>query len=305
MRCRASAALLCCIIAAGTVAAPDDGAADWSLEEIAPGVHVHHGRHVDLEHPARGDSANLSFVVGSRCVAVIDSGGSLATGRALRAAIARTTPLPVCYVINTHAHFDHVLGNAAFSADEPVFVGHANLAAALDASRDYFGERFAAELDGSAVVGPGLLVDDATTLDLGGRSLELTAVGDAHSVADLIVRDSASDTLFGGDLVFMERLPVLDGSLRGWLAWIEAAVARPATRVVPGHGPVSAPWPAALEAERAYLETLLETARAAVADGAFLEDLTAAADAAPPAGWLLTGPHARNTGKAFREVEWE
>lgn len=272
---------------------------------MAPGVYAHHGRHVGLEDPARGDSANLAFVVGDRCVAAIDTGGSLETGRNLRAAIARTTNLPVCYVINTHAHFDHVLGNAAFRADAPRFVGHANLAAAIEANREYFGTRFGDELAGETLIGPDLPVEDHAVLDLGGRSLELSAVQEAHTAADLLVRDSASGTIFSGDLLFMERLPVLDGSLRGWLAWLGAAVTQPAARVVPGHGPASASWPGALAAEQGYLGRLLEGARAAVAEGVSLEDFTAAARTAPPSGWVLTEPHARNAAKAFREVEWE
>jgi hypothetical protein len=68
---------------------------------------------------------------------------------------------------------------------------------------------------------------------------------------------------------------------------------------------VSAPWPAALAAERGYLSALLADARAAVHEGRFLEDHTAAAREHPPADWLITEPHARNAGKAFREVEWE
>lgn len=281
----------------------------FALSEVAPGVFVHPGHHAGLEDAARGDSANLGFIVGERCVAVIDTGGSLATGRALAAAIATRTATPVCYVVNTHAHFDHVLGNAAFAAEGVEFVGHAALGATLAASGDYFAERFAAELADAGgtvpVTPPDRLLEAHATLDLGGRRLELTAVAPAHTGADLTVLDVASGTLFTGDLVFMERLPVLDGSLRGWIEWLDAARKLPVTRIVPGHGPASAPWPAAAGPEADYLATLLAAARAAVAEGRFLEDVVAGAGAAPPAGWVLTEPHARNMSQAFREVEWE
>jgi len=282
-------------------------AAPLVVDEVAPGVYVHHGAHVGIDDPARGDSANIGFVVGERCVAVIDTGGSRRTGTALRATIAATTQRPICYVINTHAHFDHVLGNAAFVAEGTEFVGHVQLAAALDASRGYFAERFAAELDGPPgdVVPPTVLVDGTTSLDLGNRKLVLRAVAEAHTGADLTVYDTRTRTLWSGDLVFIERLPVLDGSLRGWLAWIDTPPAHPIERVVPGHGPVAAPWPAALDAERAYLSALLDETREAVREGRFLEDVAAEAREHPPAGWLLTEPHARNASKAFREVEWE
>lgn len=281
------------------------GAEPLSVTEVAPGVFVHRGRHVDIDDPARGDSANIGFIVGERCVAVVDSGGSLATGQALRAAIAAQTPLPVCYVINTHAHFDHVLGNAAFAADGPQLVGHANLGPSLAANQTYFAERFATELAGATLGVPDIAVDPTLELDLGARTLLLTAVAEAHTAADLTVLDVATGSLWSGDLLFMERLPVLNGSLRGWLEWLETAHGIKASRVIPGHGPVSAPWPAALGPERDYLSGLLKAAREAVAAGTFLEDVTADAESRAPADWLLTSPHARNLGKAYREVEWE
>lgn len=285
-----------------------DGPSTFSLSKIAPGIYVHRGQLAAIDDPQRGDSANIGFIVGERCVAVIDTGGSLATGTALRQAISATTPLPVCYVINTHVHFDHLLGNLPFKSTATRFVGHANLPAALAASQDYFARRFAAELDGkgqAAIVGPDLMVDTTMELDLGQRVLLLTAAPDAHTTTDLTVLDRATSTLWTGDLVFMERLPVLDGSLRGWLAWITAQRNTAVLRAVPGHGPDSAAWPSAMDAEEHYLRDLLAATRAAVAAGTFLEDFSAAAAAQPPTGWHLTALHARNASKAFREVEWE
>ena len=287
---------------------PALAAAELSLRPVAEGVFVHQGKHVAVDDPARGDSANLGVVIGQRCAAVIDTGGSAATGRALRAAVAALTPLPVCYVINTHAHFDHLLGNAAFADSGARFVGHQELPAAVAASEDYFSGHFATERAGDTrplLPADGVWVANATRLDLGGRELLVSAVPKAHSSADLPVLDAATGTLFTGDLVFMARLPVLDGSLRGWLAWLDAAQAQTVARIVPGHGPVSAPWPAAATPERAYLEALQREARAAIKAGDFLEDVLARAEATPPAGWVLTGPHPRNMSKAFREFEWD
>ncbi len=107
-----------------------NAAAPLPVTQIAPGLYVHRGQDEVATRANKGDIANIGFVVGKRCVAVIDTGGTAAEGRALRAAIRAVTRLPVCYVINTHMHPDHILGNVAFRDDHPQFVGSATLAEA-------------------------------------------------------------------------------------------------------------------------------------------------------------------------------
>jgi quinoprotein relay system zinc metallohydrolase 2 len=304
----AFALLLACATLTGSAFASQPDVPALPVSAIADGVYVHHGAHADLDDPGRGDSANIGFVVGEKCVAVIDTGGSLATGRGLRAAITATTTVPVCYVINTHVHFDHVLGNAAFVADDVEFIGHENLAQAMVANRDFFAEEFAAELDGGRadlVIAPSATVAAERLLDLGGRTLEIEAHPAAHSSTDLTVLDRATNTLWTGDLVFMERMPIIDGTLKGWLAWIKEASAQPYDRIVPGHGPIAAAWPDAVAAENDYLQTLLVDGRAAIAAGVFLEDAMASMSREAAAKWLLNGRHPRNVSRAYRELEWE
>ena len=115
---------IACALALASSAAT---AAPLEIHEVAHGVFVHEGATLALDAPGHDDIANIGFVVGERCVAVIDTGGSVRTGRALREAIASRTKVRICYVINTHVHVDHVLGNAAFKADQPAFVGSASL----------------------------------------------------------------------------------------------------------------------------------------------------------------------------------
>src|SRR5262249_26225162 len=118
---------------------------------------------------------------------------------------------------------------------------------------------------GGVVVPPTRLVEQAETLDLGGRTLELTAFPPAHSDCDLTGRDPRTSTLFGGALLFVERFPSLDGSLRGWLAALNSLKTVKASRAVPGHGPVGVNWPSGSADLERYLSVLAAGTRAALA----------------------------------------
>lgn len=298
------------VLFAQAAPADEDPAADFGIEEIAPGNFVHRGLHVPFGDPHGDEIANIGFIVGEECVAVIDSGGSLRAGEALLRAIRQVTDLPVCYVINTHVHFDHLLGNLAFKDPHTEFVGHAELAGALAENREFFLEEFGEYLGQDpgpeAIVAPDILVENTLALDLGGREIVLKAWPAAHTYTDLTVLDSQTGTLWAGDLVFMERVPALDGSLKGWLAVMESMKEIPAKQVVPGHGPASAAWPQALEPQKRYLEALLDETRAAIRQGVFLDEAVENIGQGESDRWLLFDQHhRRNVIKAYTELEWE
>lgn len=284
-----------------------------SLTEVAPGVFVHPGPHEEATAENLGGFANVGCIVGENAVAVIDSGGSTAFGRLLREAIARVTDKPLRYLILTHMHPDHSLGAAAFagpgSKGGATVVGHHKLPRALAARGAHYiaalREAIGDAANDTEVIEPSLLVEDRLSLDLGGRVLELTAWPTAHTDNDLTVYDPASGTLFAGDLLFLERVPAIDGSLKGWLAAMEGLRAIPAERVVPGHGPVS-PWPAALADQERYLTALVTEIRAVITEGGTMEQAVARVGQGERGRWqLFEAYHARNIVTGFAELEWE
>ncbi len=311
--------LMAWVAATSTVCA-QSVAPPLQVAELSPGVFVHSGTVADWEPASSGDIANLSVIVGTRCVAVIDSGGTPEAGRRWRAAVAAVSPLPVCYVINTHAHPDHVLGNAAFrpgaamsDADSgPQFVAHARMAAALAARQRYYlnvlQRDFGVAMAVADLVYPTLTIDAGQTieLDLGRRILEVTAWPTAHTDHDLTVFDRQTRTLFLGDLLFVTHLPVIDGSLRGWLAAMDRLAQLPVVLAVPGHGAAGRDWPAMLRPQRRYLDALLTETRVAIRSHTTMQAAvkTVGRDATP--GWALADHfHERNVTTAFAELEWE
>ena len=294
----------------GLLARAGSAAEPLAVTEAAPGLFVHEARVAITATANGGDIANLAFIIGEDSVAVIDTGTTLAIGERLLAAVRARTDKPVSHVINTHMHPDHVLGNAAFSQTGAVFVGHRNLPAALAARVDSYTANMGAILGldparGFGAVLPGLLVEDETRLDLGGRVLLLKAWGVAHTDNDLTVFDATTGTLITGDLLFERHLPVVDGRLLGWLKAMPEMERLAATQVVPGHGKAPLPWPAALAKQKLYLETLAADLRAAIKSGVPISKAVSIG-APSPVDWdLIADFHPRNATAAYSELEWE
>lgn len=295
-----------------------------TMEEVAPGVFVHAGRHAETDAANQGDVANCGFIVGAEAVAVIDTGGGPAVGRRLREAVRMRTDRPIRYVINTHMHPDHVFGNGAFLADGAAFVAHRNFQPALTARIDHYRRAFTAAGgtgaggtaaggtaaggtgDDVAFVPPALAVPDRLEIDLGQRVLELVAHPPAHTDNDLTVFDRQTGTLWTGDLVFMEHTPAVDGSVLGWLEVLTALSAMPAARAVPGHGPAASPWPQAAAELRRYLERIVTEVRAIQkADGTIQRAVATVATDERTRWQLFETYHPRNVTAAFAELEWE
>ena len=281
-----------------------------NLQEVAPGVFVHQGIHAMPNRQNHGEIANIGFIVGEQCVAVIDTGGSPAQGRALDAAITEKTKVPVCYVINTHVHPDHLYGNSAFKRAGVSFIGHRKLAQAMAVRAPYYLEKAGRDLGlglkQEDFIAPDRTVDSTLELDLGGRKLTLTAHGPAHTDNDLTVFDDKTRTLWLSDLLFIGHLPVIDGSLTGWLRELSKLTKIDAKLAIPGHGPVSSEWPKAAEAETRYLEMLRSEIRAYIKQGKTMEQAMAEVGQSARGDWQLFDDfHKRNIATSFAELEWE
>ena len=292
-----------------TVACAVATAVPLQMHEVAPGVYVHQGAHQDFDDAEYdGDIANIGFVVGTQAVAVIDTGGSFDIGSALAQAVAKTTELPIRYVINTHVHPDHILGNAAFVDNNVRFVGHAQLAAAMYESQDAYLREAPARADGgkNSVVLPTIKIAEPQRLDLGGRTLLLQSWGAAHSTTDLTVLDEQTETLWTGDLLFTERTPSIDGDVKGWIQAIETIQQEPVARLVPGHGPSPKDQAAAWDAQRRYLLTLQSDIAQGIDKGQDMSDVMQHAAAQEKDKWRLFDViNQRNVNLLFPKMEWQ
>lgn len=281
-----------------------------SVNEIEAGIYVHWGIQEFSDTKNHGAIANIGFIIGQRCVAVIDSGGNPEQGRALKNAIENVTSKPICYVINTHVHPDHIYGNSAFKETGAKFVGHEKLARAMSARGDYYlqkaPELLGIKLSAQDIIPPDIMVSNQLDLDLGGRTLKLTAHPPAHTDNDLSVYDPQTDTLWLADLLFIEHLPSIDGSLKGWLAEMNKLESKAYKTVIPGHGTRVINWPKAMQPQKEYLNSLLLETRTAIKNGVFLEDAVKSIGLSFKDRWKLFDEfHRKNVTKTYAELEWE
>jgi quinoprotein relay system zinc metallohydrolase 2 len=288
--------------------------ADFAIQDVGNGIYVHHGEHLDIDTGYQGDICNISFVVGSRGVAVIDTGGSLKVGKALRLAIKKITDKPILYVINTHVHPDHIFGNAAFLEDKPQFVGHAKLGDTMQLREEAYGKLntkyLGDDAKGSIIVKPTMPVKETTELDLGDRTLKVTPYPNAHTNTDISVidihPDSKTSTLFTGDLLFIERTPVIEGDIKGLISAIDVLKTYPVKQVVPGHGPVTQDWVQALNDEQRYLNKVLADIRANIKAGKSMNNAMDSVAATEKGKWLLFDiANRRNVNTIYPALEWE
>src|SRR5262245_28550543 len=282
----------------------------FAVTEIAPGVFVHNGAYAEASQTHVDVIANIGFIVGDEAVAVIDPGGSAKEGNELRAAVRARTDRLIRYVILTHVHPDHIFGAAAFRDDHPDFIGHAKLPGALAQRGSYYLGRLRASLgeaaEGSEIVAPTLLVSTRLDLDLGERRLVVRAHGPAHTDNDLTVLDEKTGTLWLADLLFVDHIPIIDGSLVGWLKELDSLTALSADRTVPGHGPPVVECPAAAGPERRYLEAVASDTRTAIKAGISIANAHRQVANSERGHWLLFDEyHPRNVTASYKELEWE
>ena len=222
------------------------------IEELDDGVYQLH--YDFLDH-------NIGVVVGGESVLLIDTRASHRQARELKKDVGRITTLPVEWVVNSHFHWDHTWGNWEFRAGEIwgheacrrrlVDHGEADKAAVLDRDPGALeemglggmtGEELLAELAETVIVPPEKVFERTASIDIGGRTVELSHFGRGHTDSDIVIAPSNSHVVFAGDLIEEGYPPVYrDAYPMDWPATLRSASDGGARLAVPGHGrPMSA-----------------------------------------------------------------
>jgi glyoxylase-like metal-dependent hydrolase (beta-lactamase superfamily II) len=188
---------------------------------------------------------NIGAVVCGDGVLVVDTRAHYGQARELLADLARITPHPVRWVVNTHHHWDHTFGNAVL-LPAPIW-GHERCAEALRLR----GERMRREVkewapayahlfDDVVITPPDRTFDRAATLTLAGRVVELQYLGRGHTDNDIVVAVPDAGVVFAGDLVEESGPPAFhDAFPLEWPDTLSELLPLVTGPVVPGHGAVA------------------------------------------------------------------
>lgn len=260
--------------------------------QIATGVYVI--RHPDA--PNGFPQGNTTVVIGDSAVLVVDSDYLPSAARDDIADIRKWTDKPVRYLVNTHWHYDHVMGNDEYAAAFPglSIISHRvtaheirtrnpalledlrtstpplqrQLTAGTDAAgsplttaqRDALARRVSSRVDllQSRGTAPNQSFDESMTVDLGNREVRILFLGKGNTAGDAVVFLPAERIAVSGDLL-AHPVPYLAGGYPGELAQTlgRLRALEPRT-IVPGHGEVLS--------GTAYLETVREFVSLVVAE---------------------------------------
>jgi cyclase len=225
-----------------------------------------------------GSGGNLGLSVGEDAVVLIDDQFAPLSER-ITAAIAKLTPKPVRFLLNTHWHYDHTGGNENFGKAGAIIVAHENVRNRMSSEQfiEFFKQKIPASPRGAL---PVVTFAGSVTLHLNGDEMRVVHVPRAHTDGDAIVHFVKSDVIHMGDVYFNGMYPFIDtssgGTIQGMIAGCDRAlaIAKDSTRIIPGHGPLSNK--AELKAYRDMLAAVADRIGKLIAEGKTPEQIAAA-----------------------------
>jgi len=239
---------------------------------------------------------NVTVIGGADGLLVVDTHASDLAARGVIEDVKALGVGAVTAVVNTHEHFDHTFGNAAFRGafgQVPIHAHEVAAAQTVSAGErikeaydedDNRGDPHREEVQATEIVAADTTFSSAVALDLGDRLVELVHPGRGHTAGDLVVRVPDADVLLAGDLV---EESMLRQGVPGFgedcfpMEWpltldIVLGLTTSASVVVPGHGaPVGRDF---VEEQRNAIGVVAETIRDLATRGVPVDQALAAAE---------------------------
>ena len=213
-----------------------------------------------------GDISNVSFIITQNSVILIDTGSSFEYGLQVKKAIEKITAKPIKYIINTHHHPDHFLGNSAFQSDIFATPYTKN---EITQNGDLYIVNLVnivqSAMKDTKVKAPNKNLN-SKILDLDGYKLEVLYL-DGHTKSDVAIFDSQTKILYSADLVFHKRTPATaHADIKKWIKSLEELQKIDYKFLVSGHG-IATTSKEPIKENISYLKYLDETLKQSAKDG--------------------------------------
>lgn len=292
----------------GTAAAASGASARlFDLKQVAPGVFGAIAKRTAMLN------CNAAIVVNRDHVLVVDTHSKPSAAKALIQQIrAEVTKLPVRYVVDSHLHNDHSMGNEAypdvFGAGVEVISSVktrewleklgvprlketlevlpkqiAELRARREASHDETAraelathieglEAYLKEMTPARVTLPTMTFERRLVIHRGSREIHLMFLGRAHTAGDIVAYIPSERVVATGDMLHGILPYIGDGFPDEWPATLRALEALDFNRVIPGHGAIQE-GKSVLSQFRGYIEELTEKVARGIERGQPVDEL--------------------------------
>lgn len=282
---------------------------DYTLkpEKVNATTYCFFGLAEAMDEHNNGNMVNSCYVNMGTQYLVIDSGPTYQFAQQAYTKMKEIQALPISFVINTHTHDDHWLGNAYYKELGINIIGSKEFKNEAKVQQTRMQMRISKEAyEGTTQVFPNEFVEMEKTLELDGKKVYIKSVNKkAHSNSDLFVYIPKYSTVFAGDLVFNERIPSLrDGDLNNWIEALETIKSMDVQYIIGGHGDLVDKH--SVDATYKYLTQLLKEVSLALEEGA---DITDTLDSVKMEDFkdfkMYDTLHRQNVQTAYRMLEWE
>ena len=190
--------------------------------------------------------ANAGIIIGKDFLVAVDSLMSAREARRFIKYIRKISSKPIKFLVNTHYHLDHTLGNSEFAKLGAVIIAQENDKENMEkagagmlqyAKQSGLSEK---DLKGTRLAYPTLTFKEKVTLFLGNQRVELLYLGPTHTTGNILVYLPKEKVLFTGDILFSDYHPFLgNADIQGWLKVLDYIQTMDVEKIIPGHGPVS------------------------------------------------------------------
>ncbi len=245
-------------------------------KKVAQDVYCFFGKLENINKQNAGNMVNTCFVQTKEGFVVIDSGPTFSYASQAYDEMQKIAKLPVKYVIVTHDHDDHWLGNSFYKSKNALLIGprtyEQNIATGMKTRMQ---EVLGKELYGKTkIVALDSIVDTNLMLKVSDKIFHIKQINKrAHTEGDLLIHLVNEDVVFVGDLVFNGRLTsIRDGSLTGSLKMLDEIDALKPKVIIAGHGYVTDS--SATKSLRVYLNQIKKEVQVALDADVSIEDVT-------------------------------